>query len=96
MKTLYIEPGSPWENGYVRSSTPAARRAARSEQFSTLYEAKVLIESGGGTTMQSGHIPRSAIARLHPRSLFRRLLRGRLRNFNQLRRPRFCCTCDQT
>ena len=41
-------------------------------------------------------MPRSAIERLHPRSLFRRLLRGRLRNFNQLRRPRFCCTCDQT
>jgi hypothetical protein len=28
--------------------------------------------------------------------LCRRLPRGRLRNFNQLRRPRFCCTCDQT
>ena len=52
--------------------------------------------SGDATTMRSGHMPRSAIERLHPRSLFRRLPRGRLRNFNQLRRARFCCTCDQT
>jgi hypothetical protein len=33
------------------------------EQFSTLYEAKVLIEQCGATTVRSDRIPRSAIVR---------------------------------
>jgi putative transposase len=45
VKTLYIEPGSPWENGYCESFNSKLRdELLAGEQFSTLYEAKVLIE----------------------------------------------------
>ncbi|MFO0831252.1 MAG: IS3 family transposase [Phycisphaerales bacterium] len=45
VKTLYIEPGSPWENGYVESFNGKLRDELLSgEIFSTLQEAKVLIE----------------------------------------------------
>jgi transposase InsO family protein len=45
VKTLYIEPGSPWENGYCESFNSKLRdELIESEQFSTLYEAQVLIE----------------------------------------------------
>ena len=43
--TLYIEPGSPWENGYCESFNSKLRdELLAGEQFSTLYEAQVLIE----------------------------------------------------
>ena len=43
--TLFIEPGSPWENGYCESFNSKLRdELLAAEQFSTLYEAKVLIE----------------------------------------------------
>lgn len=45
VKTLYIEPGSPWENGYVESfNGKMANELLEREVFDTLYEAKVLIE----------------------------------------------------
>jgi transposase InsO family protein len=45
VKTLYIEPGSPWENGYVESFNGRMRDELLSrEVFTTLEEAKVLIE----------------------------------------------------
>ena len=45
VKTLFIEPGSPWENGYNESFNGTLRRELLSrEQFDTLLEAKVLIE----------------------------------------------------
>jgi transposase InsO family protein len=45
VKTLYIEPGSPWENGYVESFNGKLRDELLSgEIFFTLQEAKVLIE----------------------------------------------------
>jgi transposase InsO family protein len=45
VKTLYIEPGSPWENGYVESFNGKLRdKLLNGEIFSTLQEAKVLIE----------------------------------------------------
>ena len=45
VKTLYIEPGSPWENGYVESFNGRLRdELLAREQFDTLLEAKVLIE----------------------------------------------------
>jgi putative transposase len=45
VKTLYIEPGSPWENGYVESFNGKLRdELLNGEIFSTLQEAKVLIE----------------------------------------------------
>ena len=45
VKTLFIEPGSPWENGYCESFNSKLRdELLAGELFSTLYEAKVLIE----------------------------------------------------
>ncbi len=44
-KTAYIEPGSPWENGYVESFNGKLRgELFNMEVFNTLAEAKVLIE----------------------------------------------------
>lgn len=45
VKTLFIEPGSPWENGYVESFNGTLRdQLLNGEIFDTLLEAKVLIE----------------------------------------------------
>ncbi len=44
-KTLYIEPGSPWENGYCESFNGKMRYLLLDgEIFYTLFEAKVIIE----------------------------------------------------
>jgi len=44
VKTLFIEPGSPWENGYVESFNGKLRdELLNGERFTTLLEAKVLI-----------------------------------------------------
>ena len=44
-KAAYIEPGSPWENGYVESFNGKLRdELLDCEVFSTLREAQVLIE----------------------------------------------------
>ncbi len=43
--TLFIEPGSPWENGYVESFNGKLRdELLNGEIFDTLLEAKVLVE----------------------------------------------------
>jgi len=45
VKTLFIEPGSPWENGYVESFNGKLRdELLNREIFTTLTEAKILIE----------------------------------------------------
>ncbi len=45
VKTLFIEPGSPWENGYVESFNGKFRdEFLNGEMFYTLMEAKILIE----------------------------------------------------
>jgi transposase InsO family protein len=45
VKTLFIEPGSPWENGYVESFNGKLRdELLNREVFTTLIEARVLIE----------------------------------------------------
>jgi transposase InsO family protein len=45
VRTLYIEPGSPWENGYVESFNGKLRdELLDAEVFDTVLEAKVLIE----------------------------------------------------
>ena len=45
MKTLFIEPGSPWENGYIESFNGRLRdELLNREIFDTLREAQVLIE----------------------------------------------------
>ena len=45
VQTAYIEPGSPWENGYIESFNARFRdEMLNGEIFETLLEAKVLIE----------------------------------------------------
>ena len=45
LQTLFIEPGSPWENGYVESFKDRLRdEFLNGEIFYTLTEAQVLIE----------------------------------------------------
>jgi putative transposase len=44
VKTLFIEPGSPWENGYIESFNGKLRdELLNREVFDTLLEAKVLV-----------------------------------------------------
>ena len=46
MKTLYITPGSPWENGYCKSFNGSMRdELLNGEIFYTLAEAQILIEA---------------------------------------------------
>jgi len=45
LETLFIEPGSPWENGYIESFNGRLRdELLNGEIFDTLYEAKVLVK----------------------------------------------------
>lgn len=45
VNTLYIEPGSPWENGYIESFNGKLRNELlNGEIFYTLNEAKIIIE----------------------------------------------------
>lgn len=45
VRTLNIEPGSPWENGYVESFNGELRdELLNGELFYTLWEAQVVIE----------------------------------------------------
>jgi putative transposase len=44
--TIYIEPGSPWENPYVESFNGRARdELLNIEEFGSLFEARVIVES---------------------------------------------------
>ena len=46
VKTLFIEPGSPWENGYCESFNGRLRdELLNGEIFYTLNEAKVILEN---------------------------------------------------
>jgi len=43
--TAYIEPGSPWENGYIESFNARMRdEFLNGETFDTMYEAQVLTQ----------------------------------------------------
>lgn len=45
VQTLFIEPGCPWENGYIESFNGKLRDELLNEAiFMTLYEAEVIIE----------------------------------------------------
>jgi len=60
VKTLFIDPGSPWENGYIESFNGKLRdELLNREIFTTLEEAKVLIEQW---RMNYNHVrPHSAL-----------------------------------
>ena len=60
VKTLFIEPGSPWENGYNESFNGKLRdELLNGEIFYTLKEAECSSNAGGATTTRSGHTVRS-------------------------------------
>jgi len=45
LTTTYIEPGSPWENGYIESFNGKMRdELLNGEMFDTMFEARILIE----------------------------------------------------
>ena len=65
VKTLYIEPGSPWENGYIDSFNGKLRdELLNVELFGTLFAAQVLIENWRKDYNQIG--PHSALGYRHP------------------------------
>ncbi len=65
VKTLYIEPGSPWENGYNESFNGKFRdELLNCEIFETLIKAKVLIERWRKEYIT--FLPRSALGYLPP------------------------------
>ena len=89
-KTAYIAPGSPWENGYVESFNARLRdELLDGEIFYTLREAQIVIESwrrhynAVRPHASLGYGPRHRKCSCLP------LPRGRLRNPDQLRRPRY-------
>ncbi len=65
VKTLYITPGSPWENGYIESFNGKLRdELLNREIFDTLLEAKVLI---GRWRHEYNHIrPHSSLGYIPP------------------------------
>jgi putative transposase len=46
VQTLFIEPGSPWENGYIKSFNGKLRYDLLDREiFDTVLEARVVVES---------------------------------------------------
>ena len=63
-KTAYIEPGSPWENGYCESFNARFRdELVNGEIFYTLQEARSSSNNGASTTTPSDHTMLWATAR---------------------------------
>jgi len=57
VRTVFIEPGSPWKNGYNESFNGKLRdELLNGELFYTLKEAKILVENGVWNTTCSDHI----------------------------------------
>ncbi len=67
--TLLIEPGSPWDNGYVESFNGKLRdELLDKEIFYTLAEGKGLgCRAGAVSTTRCGPIAHSAIGHPHPK-----------------------------
>ena len=65
IKPLYIEPGSPWENGYIESfHSSFLDELLSQEQFDSIYEAEVLIDNW---RVEHNHIrPHSSLKYLSP------------------------------
>jgi transposase InsO family protein len=68
VKTLYIEPGSPWENGYNESFNGNLRdELLNGKIFYTLKEAQVLIERWRRNTIRSDPTALWGIGHRHPK-----------------------------
>jgi putative transposase len=64
VKTLFIEPGSPWENGYIESFNGKLRdELLNREIFTTLQEARVLIKQW---RREYNHVRPHSALRYHP------------------------------
>ena len=73
IKTLYIEPGSPWQNGFVESFHGRFRdECLNREQLHTLTEARVVVEDYRLDYNQ--HRPHSRLGYLSPASFAQREL----------------------
>ena len=71
IKTLYIDPGSPWQNGFIESFNACARRELLDrEQFYTLSEARVVF--AGWIDDYNAYRPHGAIGYLTPDELMGR------------------------
>jgi transposase InsO family protein len=67
-KTLFIEPGSPWENGYCESFNGKLRdELLNGEIFCSLKEGQIVIEQWRKHYNRSGHTHRSDIDHRHHR-----------------------------
>ena len=63
--TLYIEPGSPWENGYIESFNGKLRdEILKREVFYSVKEAKVIVESW--RLEYNNHRPHSSLGYMTP------------------------------
>ena len=78
VKTLYIEPGSPWENGYVESFNARLRdELLNGERFYTLAEARAVVSAWRHhynhvrPHSSLGYRPPAPLAILPPNSNFR-------------------------
>lgn len=71
IKALYIDPGSPWQNGFIESFNGCFRRELLDrEQFCTLSEAKVVV--AGWFEDYNIYRPHGAIGYLTPHELMGR------------------------
>jgi hypothetical protein len=63
--TLFIEPGSPWENGYIESfNSKLSDELLNGELFYTLQEAQILI--AGWRRLYNGLRPHSSLGQRPP------------------------------
>ena len=89
-RTAYIAPGSPWENGFIESFNARLRdELLDGEIFYTLVRLRSSSKAGDATTTQFGRTLRSATALPLQKCSCPPSPHGRLRNPDQLRRPRF-------
>ena len=59
VRTLYIEPGSPWENGCIESFTGKLRdELLNGEMFDTVLEAEWILGSRGASAFNRPRPPR--------------------------------------
>ena len=62
--TVFIDPGSPWQNAWIESFNGRLRdELLNSWQFDSLLEARVIIEAGASTTTSTGPTPPTATSR---------------------------------
>ena len=65
VETLYVEPGSPWENGYIESFNGKLRdEVLNREVFYSVKEAKVIVESW--RLEYNNHRPHSGLGYMTP------------------------------